>query len=284
MKISRLFSITSLSIFYVAGIITASAQFTSIADNFSNNGNLVGSTPDSGVGDWTQIASTSTSALVVSNGAVTILAGSNQNAQLNFSSGNLSSGTIYVGFDLTVASGSISGTSGSISTFFGFRSGTPASGSYELGFGLFRPNATAQGNGALSTTTSQFQFGFGDGTSLSNGGNRWGSISTVDTQYRVVMSWNLDTDTAALWINPTSSSSTSITATGLTGTTRGIYIRQGSGTHGQSSLSDLKVSLDFDTAANLTAVPEPSTYAAILGGIALIGVVAIRRRKRATVA
>ena len=32
---------------------------------------------------------------------------------------------------------------------------------------------------------------------------------------------------------------------------------------------------------SLAPIPEPSTYAAILGGVALIGVVAVRRRKRA---
>ncbi|MCP5528912.1 MAG: PEP-CTERM sorting domain-containing protein [Opitutaceae bacterium] len=34
----------------------------------------------------------------------------------------------------------------------------------------------------------------------------------------------------------------------------------------------------------LAPVPEPSTYAAILGGAALIGVAVLRRRKRATAA
>ena len=45
-------------------------------------------------------------------------------------------------------------------------------------------------------------------------------------------------------------------------------------------------SLDFSitsiTISEYSAVPEPSTYAAILGGLALVGVVAWRRRKQAT--
>ena len=41
---------------------------------------------------------------------------------------------------------------------------------------------------------------------------------------------------------------------------------------------------NFSYQASLSNVPEPSTYAAIIGGAALVGVVLIRRRKRATIA
>lgn len=254
----------------------AQAQFTAITDDFSTDGDLFSSTPDSGVGDWDDISLTG-STLNVTSGAVTILAGNNQDMQLNFSSSDLTTGIIYAGFTLNVSDGTISGTNGSISTIFGFRDGTATSGSFELGFGLFRPNSTAQTEGALNTTTSQFQFGIGDGTSLTNGGTRWGSVSTYDTNYRVVIGWDLDEDEATLWIDPSTSSSTSVTATGLTGETRGIYIRQGSGTHGSSALSDLQVSTDFNTAANISAVPEPSSFAALLG-LGALGFVATRRR------
>jgi hypothetical protein len=103
-----------------------------IADDFSTPGNLVGTTPNTGVGLWTQISTTSSPVLTVAGGVLTLSAGSGQNAQLNFNSSDLSSGTIYAGITFSVASGTISATSGNISTFFGFRSSTAASGSYEL--------------------------------------------------------------------------------------------------------------------------------------------------------
>lgn len=256
----------------------AQAQFTPIIDDFSTAGNLFGTTPDSGVGTWDDISLTADPLNVVS-GAVTILAGNNEDMQLDFSGSDLTTGTIYAGFTLNVSDGSVSSTTGTLSTIFGFREGTATSGSYQLGFGLFRPNGTAQTNGALETSTSQFQFGIGGGTSLTNGGTRWGSVSTYDTDYRIVVGWDLDTDEARLWIDPITQSSTSVTATGLAGGTRGIYIRQGSGTHGSSALSDLQVSTDFNTAAAISAVPEPSSFAALLG-LSALGLVATRRRGR----
>lgn len=281
---SRMRNVRIIVAAFVLGLSTPLIAQT-IADDFSTTGNLVGTTPDSGVGTWTQISSTATPALSVAGGFLTLSAGSGQNAQVNFSSSDLSSGTIYVGITFSVASGTISTTSGNISTFFGFRSGTAASGSYEVGVGLFRPNSTAQTAGALSTNTSQFQLGFGSGTSLTNGGTRWGSVSSVTTSYRAVIGWNLATDSAQLWIDPTSSSSTSITiSSGLTGTTRGIYVRQGAATSGQINLSNLELSTDFNTAAGISAIPEPSTYATIVGALALIGVIYKRRHQPKVIA
>ena len=248
-------------------LAAVSSYGQSIVDDFSTSGNLVGSTPDTGVGTWTQINSTSSSPLSVSGGILTLDAGSGQSAQLNFNSSDISSGTVYAGITFSVASSTISGTSNNISTFFGFRSGTASSGSYELGVGLFRPGATAQGAGALDTTTSQFQVGFGDGSSLTNGGTRWDSVSSTATSYRLVIGWDFTNNTGQLWLDPTSAGSTSITiSSGLTETARGIYVRQGAATSGQIALSNLQVSTDFATAA---AIPEPSTYAAVLGAIIL---------------
>src|SRR4051812_30234194 len=163
-----------------------------LVDHFSTTGTLVGSTPGTGIGNWTQIGATSSSPIMASGGSVSLAAGSGQSAQLNFSSTDLSSGVIYAGNTFTVGAGPVLRTSNNISTFFGFRSTT----GYEVGAGLFRPSSTAQSAGALSTTTSQFQLGFGDGTSLANGGTRWNSVSNVQTTYRIVIGWDLTNNTA----------------------------------------------------------------------------------------
>jgi len=231
-----------------------------IKDTFQTSGNLVGSNPQVGVGTWTQIASGA--ALVVSGGKVAVLASNDQKAQLNFNTANFTTGTIYAAVTIRVASGTITATSNTLSTFFGFRSGTPASGVYELGLGVFRPSGTAQASGALNTTTSQFQIGFGEGSSLTAGGARWGSVSAVDTDYRVVIEWNLDNDTGRLWVNPTSISSPSVSLAGLIGTARGVYIREGAGTHGQVSISNLLVSTDFTAVANSVGLATPSGLSA----------------------
>lgn len=60
--------------------------------------------------------------------------------------------------------------------------------------------------------------------------------------------------------------------------------RDSTGTSTFRIRSNAGYDLTISGSTTLTAVPEPSTYAAILGGVALVGVVAIRRRKRVTIA
>jgi len=77
-------------------------------------------------------------------------------------------------------------------------------------------------------------------------------------------------------------SGNSITLSGLNFTgisssiTFRIYAYNAEGTSGTFRLDNLAI----NGSSELAAVPEPSTYAAILGGVALIGVIAIRRRKK----
>ncbi|PAW65832.1 MAG: hypothetical protein B9S34_09605 [Opitutia bacterium Tous-C1TDCM] len=260
----------------VLASVAAPLPAQTVADDFSTAGALVGSTPDAGTGLWTQIGASAASPLTVAGGSLALAASSGQSAQLNFAAGDVAAGTIYAGITFSVTPGTISSTSGTISTFFGFRSGTAATGDYEVAAGLFRPNGTAQTAGALPTTTSQFQVGFGDGAALPNGGTRWTETGTTGTSYRLVLAWNLDTDSARLWLNPTSelSAFTDI-GSGLTGVARGIFVRQGAATSGQINLSNLQVATDFATAA---AIPEPSTYATA-AGLAVLGLAWFRRHR-----
>ncbi len=258
--------------------LPAFAQFTPLADDFSTTGALVGSTPDSGVGNWTQISST-TPALAVGSGALTLAASSGESAQLNFASANLSSGTIYMGWDFTVsASGSIS-TSDTIQAIAGFRSGTAAAGAFEVSFGAFRPSSAAQsGSGAPATSTSQVAVGLFTGASFNASvGNltEWSVALNRGTQYRAVLGVDLGADEARLWIAPASAESPSI-ALSTTATLRGVFFRQGGASHGSVGIDNLVVSQSFATAA---AIPEASTGSLILA-FAAYGLALGRRRSR----
>ena len=75
----------------------------------------------------------------------------------------------------------------------------------------------------------------------------------------------------------------SITLSAINNQSSIVYFRVRGTTSSGTSSSGLDVlGIDnFTLSYNATAVPEPSTYAAILGGVALVGVMALRRRKAA---
>ena len=266
--------------FSFAGASVGLAQ-TAIVENFSTAGGLTGTTPTSGLSGatWTNISGST--GLTVSSGALTIAGAAGEAAQLNFNATDVATGTVYLGFDFTVnAAGSIS-TNDTVSAIVGFRSGTAASGNYALSFGDFRPSATAQTtSSAPSTTTSQVAVGIFTSSSFNASSaplSVWSAPLTRGTTYRVVLGFDATNNTGSLWINPTSINSTSISLTGVSNDPRGIFVREGATTHGSSTFDNLSVSTSFATAS---AIPEPSTYAAIAGVVALIGAVILRRRRK----
>lgn len=268
-------------VFALAFPLAALAQFTPITDDFSTAGSLVGSAPDSGVGNWTQISNTSP-ALATSSGVLNLAASSGESAQLNFASANLSSGTIYMGWNFTVsASGSIS-TSDTVQAIAGFRSGSASSGTFDVSFGIFRPSTAAQTtSGAPSTSTSQIAVGFFSGSSLnaaSNNLTEWSVPLSRGTQYRAVLGLNMDTDEARLWLAPVSVDSPSISIAS-TASIRGVFFRQGGASHGAVAIDDLTVSQTFTTAAAIS-VPEASTFSLFLG-LSALGSAAFRRTRKA---
>jgi hypothetical protein len=259
--------------------VSAFAQFTAIADDFSANGALVGSSPDSGVGTWAQISNTSP-ALSVTSGVLNLAASSGQSAQLNFASGNLSSGTIYMGWDFTIATGDSITTADTIQAIAGFRSGTAATGAFEVSFGVFRPSGAAQTfSGAPTTTTSQVAVGIFSGANFNAASNdltEWTTALNRGTEYRAVLGLDLDNDIARLWIAPASPASPSISV-GSTSAIRGVFFRQGGASHGAVTLDNLAVSQDYAVAA--AAVPEPGAFS-LLAGLAASTMALSRRRLR----
>lgn len=260
----------------------ARAQFTPIVEDFSTAGALAGSTPGSGVGTWTTISGSG--GLNVSGGALSIAGASGQSAQLNFSSSDLSAGTVYLGFDYTVSSGGSIGTSDSVSGVAGFRSGAASGGSFALSFGDFRPSGAAQTfNGLAANSTSQVTAGIFTGSSL-NATNTtltaWSTPLTRGTTYRVVLGFDTAANTATLWIDPASTASTSVVLSAVAADPRGVFVREGAASHGAVTLDRWYASTSFETALAASAIPEPSTYAAFGGAAALAGAVWWRRRER----
>lgn len=96
------------------------------------------------------------------------------------------------------------------------------------------------------------------------------------------------TDEVRMWVNPNlniapSDASASVTLTGLNldfDRVR-IFSRQGDATHANAQLAidELRLGGTFADVTPFLAIPEPSTYAAILGGLTL-GVAAFRRFRR----
>ncbi len=270
----------------VAGCVSAPtsgfAQVTPIVENFATTGALSGSTPGSGVGSWATISGSG--GLGVSGGTLAIAGSSGQSAQLNFSNANVSTGVVYLGFDYSVSAGGTLSTSDTISGVVGFRSGTNTSGSYALSFGTFRPSASASStSGLAANATNQVTAGIFTGSSQNASTTAltaWSSALTRGDTYRVVVGLDTSSNTATLWINPTATTSTSVVLSGVSLDPRGVFVREGSSSHGAITLDRLFASENFEVAAGLTAVPEPSTYAAIGGAVALLTAVAKRRRRQ----
>jgi hypothetical protein len=133
--------------------------------------------------------------------------------------------------------------------------------------GSFRLAISSEGWSAVTTTESP--------TDLS-----------LDTDYRVVVRYDMSSDRATMWVNPVSESSTSVASTDAPTYAAGSVIgqfalRQGTsgtpaGFPGMLTVDDVLVGTTF--AAVATPVPEPEEWAAIAGA-GLIGFALWRRRR-----
>lgn len=286
-----LLPVIGLTLFVAATSLEGAATFVETTDDFSVAGSLTGTTADAGGATWANINGTSGS-IIVSSGAVALPgSGTGEATQLNFTTGtsDLTSGLIYAGFTFTVGSSGSITTGNTIQSIAGFRSGTAASGSNALGFGVFRPSGAAitfNSTTLADTSTSQIDVGIFGGVSQNASTSTltsWSAALDRGTAYRAVIGYDMDNNSATLWINPTSISATSVTLTGISADVRGWFLRQGNSSTGDITLDDLVISQTFVTAAALTeatsVVPELSTHA-LLGGLAALGMVACRRKLR----
>jgi hypothetical protein len=258
-----------LSIASALALVTGASASVLLTDTFSyTNGGLVA---QSG-GNWTNLSGTGT-LLQVSGGEVASIAhgsGSREDATRVFTASPIATGNdVYSSFSFTVNT-------------------APSAGS-EYFYAVHDAAASNfRGRVFLSApTTSGFRIGVSNSTGTA-------SVFTSDlvagqTYFAVVRHSNTTGVNSALWIGSSlsaiatvGSSTPTITASDALGTLISFsrtVIRQGNGISVSNSLNfdNLVIGNTFSDVAP-SAIPEPSTYAAILGGVALLGVAARRRR------
>ena len=199
-------------------------------------------------GAWSAHSGGGSTPVMTSSGAIVLNHGSGSREDVNLSFGGFTLGagqTLVSSFDVAVTQ-PVAGAVTSV-YFAHFIEGTSLFGA--------RIWVTA-------ATEGDYTFALSDGSAidvtLSNG-------LTFGTTYTVNTSFNFDTQETKLWVSGIESASITFTA-GFADEYAGYAFRQAAGNTVQT-LDNLVV----------TAVPEPSTYAAIFGGLALAGAV-IRRR------
>ncbi len=182
----------------------------------------------------------------------------------------VSSGTVYAAFDLTVLSSdqpSSTATGGYFAHFGRYSTGTTVdTGAFISRLTAYRPSGSTAGKYTLAIGAA------------ANPTVNWGTELDQDTTYQVVIAYNLGTNVASLWVNPSSEASTSVTNTGGSPANLAAFMFRISGTSdGDKTIDNLRVATTFNEA---TGIPEPGTLA--LAGLGLLAM-ATRRRGRAGV-
>jgi hypothetical protein len=175
-------------------------------------------------------------------------------------------------------------------TFFSFAfqlTSLPTATTYS--FGLAQNTTTYGATVWLRADGSGFNVGVNKGTTATNAVYAPGTLS-LNTTYFLVGSYEFvagsANDIASLWINPDSSTfdtlpspSATITSTNSGGDISGIsgFLLRGANGSPAGLMDELRIGTDW---ADVTPVPEPSTYAMLaLAGVALAGYAARRRRR-----
>jgi hypothetical protein len=225
-----------------------------VRDDFSTDGNLVGSTPDVG-GVWAaQTVGAGSGAVTVSQGTLNVSSALAEDVYSNLTA-VVSNGSVYAGMDINHATpSSLEGTAGvtALQAFAHFNSFT-ASGS-----------ASACNIRTTGHTSTGYKLRLGQSLTAE---------MAYGTTYRLVYSFDTVTDKCSLWVNPTSEASTRImTANSVAADTTisAVAFRQTNQTPPWAiSIRNLIVSTTFAEACPPPPPPSPS-FRANLG--ALIGV------------
>ena len=207
-------------------------------DDFSTDGNLVGSIPDVG-GVWAAHAATGSGPVVVSQGAITVSSAAAEDVNSAFTA--VSNGSVYAGMDINYPTPS-STTAGIVTYFTHFM---PGAGTTSI------CRVTPTGH-----TSTIYKL------AISAGGTEVTTVTAetlaYGTTYRLVYSYMIATNKCSLWVNPTSENSTSILSSGVATSISidRIAFRQASPTPPWTlSIRNLYVAKTFCDAARTTCPP-----------------------------
>lgn len=218
------------------------------------DGNLVGNST------WAAHSGAAATPIQVGTGAITLALGGGSREDVNIlpSSGLplAAGGTLYSSFDVTVTGAAAVSSATYFAHFF------PTTGSFVYESRVF----------VTSSSGSDFTFALGSSSTPSQ---TWATGLTFGETYTVVTSYDFDTGASKIWVDPTSELSTSLSLTGSIGNgLEGYALRQAAGSS-SLKIDNLVLATSF---ADLSAVPEPSSTAA-LAGLVVLGAVATRRRR-----
>lgn len=228
----------------VAIASTASAQIYA-SDNFGYNGALTsnGWSAHSGAGNKVINANGSYATLDFSSG-------SGEDINLPFTSGALgASDDVYASFTLNVPSGNPVNPNGDGSYCAHFKD---SSFGFRGRFGLLSPAGSGDFTVAINTSSANL-----------GAGGVWATDLSFDTNYTIIISYDAATGDSNLWVDPTSVSSTSVTANGSAGTLiESVCLRQSNDHTGFIYISELVAG---DTFGDVLPVPSGGATATPFG-------------------
>lgn len=250
---------------------------TYLVDDFSTgyvNGNIVGQN------GWSQTSTTPTNPIQYQDGkAIVNTTGQDVWKALTTQVVKTSGNTLYIRVDLKIASAfangdyflNLSDPAGTSSNFYQRLSARSSSAGFQLGL------QSASGTGSAMT---------------------WGTtVLDFNTEYTIVMAWDFVAgtlnDTFSLYINPNDTNRSLLTAEletvnwlSTTGSEPAAFIsainlRQGSATAAPLVHIDYLSVGDSLGDVGINVIPEPSTYASLLIGLILLGLMKIKTKTKA---
>jgi len=196
----------------------------------------------------------------VSSGSIQLSTLATEDVNRSFGT-TITSGSVYASFQFSVTA-SAPATGGDYEYFIHFGDG--GTSNFNTRTDIVAPNGVGDYTLGLSSNSGTAQV-------------VWASDLTYGVTYLGVIGYNRDTGSSTLWIDPTSEGSTSISPSGSTSflDIPALYLRQSASSVGETiTLDNIVVGTTFAD----VVVPEPSTYALLLGALGL-GFVLVRRRK-----
>lgn len=245
--------------------VTGSQAAVLLDDTFNyTNGNLVGQ------GSWGQTGSVATTPVQVVDGAAVLATGQDVYKGLSATQTLADVGSLYFGLDFSIQTATANGD------YFFHTSPTVGDSSIFVGRLFARSSGTGFQLGLLETSgTGTIAYGT--------------TVLDFNTDYKAVVVWNSITgatnDVFSLYIDPLSGTQSSNTlyisrtwssTTAEPATVAAINLRQAGGNAAGVTIDRVVVATTFAEAA---VIPEPGSYAVLLGGVALLG--ALTRRRRA---